>query len=426
MSDPQLAEVAVETDPGALEDPGFDVQRVRRDFPILQERMHGKPLVYLDNAATAQKPRSVIQAISRYYQEENANVHRGVYKLSELASEAYEGAREYVRSFINAASKREIVFTRGTTESINLVAATFGRKYIGHGDEVLISELEHHSNIVPWQILCEERGALLKVVPINDRGELEMEQFYSLLSPRTKIVAVAHISNSLGTINPVQEIIAAAHAQGTPVLLDGAQAVPHTRVDVRALDCDFYCFSGHKTYGPTGIGVLYAKQELLESMPPYQSGGDMINSVSFEKTTYNELPYRFEAGTPHIAGAVGLKAALAYIERIGYDTIEAHERELLAYATEVLQNIESLRIIGTAARKAAVISFDIDGIHPHDVGTILDRDGIAVRTGHHCTQPVMAHFDIPATSRASFAIYNTKEEIDALVAGIHKLIKMFH
>lgn len=403
----------------------FDVEKIRGDFPILHQKVHGHPLAYLDNAATSQKPRPVIEALNYYYRSINANIHRGVHYLSEAATDAYEGARETVRGFINARSSREIVFTRGTTEAINLAAFAYGRKYLREGDEILISHMEHHSNIVPWQLLCEQTGARLRVIPINDQGEIIFEGFERLLTDRTRLVSIVHVSNSLGTINPVEEIIRTAHARNIPVLLDGAQAVPHKGVDVQALDCDFYAFSGHKMFGPTGIGVLYAKEALLEAMPPYQGGGDMIKSVSFEKTTFNDLPHKFEAGTPHIAGAVGLGKAAEYIQSVGYDTIEAHEHALLQYATDALSEIKPLRIVGTAEKKAAVISFVLENIHPHDVGTILDRQGIAVRTGHHCTQPVMARFGIPATSRASLALYNTMADIDRLVAGIHQVIKVF-
>jgi len=383
-------------------------------------------LVFLDNAATTQKPQVVIDAVNQYYSMQNANIHRGVYYLSEMATEAYEQARRRVQNFIHARSSKEIVFVRGTTEGINLVASSYGRSVVSPGDEIIVTTMEHHSNIVPWQILCEEKGARLRVIPINDDGELRLEEFLKLLNARTRLVAVVHISNSLGTINPIRQIIRFAHDRDVPVLVDGAQAVPHVEVNVRELDCDFYVFSGHKVFGPTGIGVLYARQEILESMKPYQAGGDMIESVTFEKTTYSDLPHRFEAGTPNIAGAIGLGKALDYVAAIGHRAINAHEKDLLAYATEALASIDSLRIIGTAREKAAGISFVIDGIHPHDVGTILDREGIAIRTGHHCTQPVMARFQVPATSRASFAFYNIKEEIDTLVRGIHRVIGLFN
>ena len=404
----------------------FDVERIRRDFPILHHPIRGgKKLVYLDNAATTQKPQQVIDRIVRFYSQENSNVHRGVHYLSEVATEAYESARTTVKLFLNARDEKEIVFTRGTTEGINLVASSWGRARVAAGDEVLISAIEHHSNIVPWQLLCDEKGARLRVTPVNDAGELMLDEFAKLLTPRTRIVAFGHASNALGTINPIKRMIAMAHANGSVVLIDGAQGVPHLEVDVQDLDCDFYAFSGHKVYGPTGIGVLYGKQALLDSMPPYQGGGDMILSVSFEKTTYNALPYKFEAGTPNIAGVVGLAAALDYIGAIGLPNIAVHEQDLLRYATERLDGIPGLRIIGTAAEKASVISFTLEGVHPHDIGTILDQEGIAVRTGHHCAQPVMMRFNVPATGRASFGLYNTRGEADALVAGLHKVIEVF-
>jgi cysteine desulfurase/selenocysteine lyase len=404
---------------------GYDVYRVREDFPILRLPMRGKPLVYLDNAATSQKPQTVIDTLTRYYTEENANVHRGVYLLSERATRAYENARLTVQRFINAASPREIIFTRGTTESINLVASSYGRKHLKPGDEVVISWMEHHSNIVPWQMLCEETGAILRVIPINDAGELLLEEYEKLLNPRTRLVSIVQVSNALGTINPVREIIALAHRWNVPVLVDGAQAVPHLKVDVQALDCDFYAFSGHKMYGPTGIGVLYGKAELLEAMPPYQGGGDMISSVTFEKTLYNTLPYKFEAGTPYVAGPIGLAAAIDYLEALGLDNVAAHEHDLLGYATEAVAAIPGVQLIGTAREKASVLSFVLEGVHPHDLGTILDQEGIAMRTGHHCAQPVMQRFGVPATTRASFGLYNTREEVDALVAGIHQVIEVF-
>ncbi|MGA7461998.1 MAG: cysteine desulfurase [Candidatus Korobacteraceae bacterium] len=403
----------------------YSVEQVRRDFPILHQQVYGHPLVYLDNAATSQKPRAVIDVISHYYESGNANIHRGVHFLSEHATEEHEAARRTVQRFLNAADKREIIFVRSATEGINLVAQTYGRKHVAAGDEVLVSAMEHHSNIVPWQMLCEEKNAKLRVIPINDRGELQMDELPKLLTPRTKILAITHVSNALGTIVPLRKIIQIAHQHNVPVVVDGAQAVPHIRVDVQDLDADFYVFSGHKVYAPTGIGVLYGKMALLEAMPPYQGGGDMIRSVTFEKTLYNDLPYKFEAGTPNIGGAIGLGAAIDYIDRLGIDNIAAHEHELLTYATESLLAIEGVHIIGTAAEKAAVISFVIDGIHPHDIGTILDREGVAVRTGHHCAQPVMQRFRIPATARASFALYNTREEIDALVKGIYKVKEVF-
>lgn len=403
----------------------LDVERIRADFPILQQHVHGKPLVYLDNAATSQKPRAVIDAVSRYYLEDNANIHRGVHTLSERATRAYERARGRAQRFLNAADLREIIFTRGTTEGINLVAASYARPRLQAGDEILITWMEHHSNIVPWQLVCEQTGAVLRVVPINEHGELEMAEYARLLGPRTRLVAMAHVSNALGTINPVREIIAMAHERGVPVLLDGAQAVPHLPVDVRELDVDFYAFSGHKVYGPTGIGILYGKAELLEAMPPYQGGGDMIKSVSFEQTLYNELPHKFEAGTPDIAGAVGLGAALEYVDQIGRASIAAYEAELLEYATAAVAAIPEVRVIGTARHKASVLSLDVAGAHPHDVGTILDRDGIAIRTGNHCAQPAMERFGVPATARASFAMYNTRAEVDALVASLQKAIEVF-
>jgi cysteine desulfurase/selenocysteine lyase len=404
----------------------LDVERVRRDFPALLQTVDGKPLVYLDNAATTQKPNSVIEAVERFYRKANANVHRGVHRLSVRATEAYEAARGKAARFIGANYPEEIIFVRGATEAINLVAQTFGRAHLGVGDEVLISHMEHHANIVPWQILCEQTGARLRVAPINDRGELVLEEFERLLGPRTKLVSIGHISNALGTINPVERTIALAHARGIPVLVDGAQAVPHMKVDVQAIDADFYTFSGHKTFGPTGIGVLYGKYELLGQMPPYQGGGDMITSVTFEKTTYNTAPHRFEAGTPHIAGAIGLGVALDYLEAAGLERVIAYESELLAYATEALSSIPEIRLIGTARQKAGVLSFTIDGVHPHDAGTILDQQGIAVRAGHHCAQPVMQRFGIPATIRASLAFYNTREELDALLRGIRKVIEVFN
>jgi cysteine desulfurase/selenocysteine lyase len=399
----------------------FDVERVRRDFPVLHQKVHGKPLVYLDNAATTQKPLAVIEAIENYYRHDNSNIHRGVHALSERATEAYEKVRAAAQKFLNAAETKEIIFVRGTTEGINLVAQTYGRKNVGSGDEVLITAMEHHSNIVPWQLLCEEKGAKLRVAPINDRGELLLEEFEKLLGPKTKIVAVGHLSNALGTINPVREITRMAHARNVPVLVDGAQAAPRMKVDVQELDCDFYAVSGHKMYGPTGIGVLYGKAALLEAMPPYQGGGDMIASVTFDKTVYNRLPYKFEAGTPNIADTIGLGAAIEYLNDLGLAEIEKHEADLLAYATSKVEVIPGVRVIGTASEKAGVLSFVMEDIHPHDIGTILDSEGIAVRTGHHCAQPVMQRFNIPATARASFGLYNTRQEVDALVAGLEKV-----
>ena len=404
---------------------GLDVAKVRTDFPILQRKVHGRALVYLDNAATSQKPRVVIDAIRRYYERDNANIHRGVHFLSEHATEEYEGARKNVQLFLNAVDASAIIFVRSATEAINLVAQTYGRTNVHAGDEVLITAMEHHSNIVPWQILCEEKGARLRVVPISDDGELLLKDFENLLGPRTKLVAVTHVSNALGTINPVQRMIAMAHRGNIPVLVDGAQAVPHLKVDVQALDCDFYVFSGHKVYGPTGIGVLYGKSALLDAMPPYQGGGDMISSVTFEKTIYNKLPYKFEAGTPHVAGAIGLAAAIDYVNGLGMDSIAAYEQELLASATHAISAIPGIRLIGTAREKAGVLSFLLGSIHPHDIGTILDQEGVAIRTGHHCAQPVMQRFGVPATARASFALYNTREEVDVLVEGIRKVREVF-
>jgi cysteine desulfurase / selenocysteine lyase len=398
---------------------------VRRDFPILRRTVRGKPLVYLDNAATTQKPQAMIDRIVRYYTEENSNVHRGVHYLSEVATAAYEGARTTVKRFINARSEKEIVFTRGTTEAINLVTSSWGGRNVGAGDCVLITAIEHHSNIVPWQLLCEATGAKLLVAPVSDEGELIQEEYLALLERHPKIVAFSHASNALGTINPVKAMTQAAHDAGALVLIDGAQGVPHSVVDVQDIGCDFYAFSGHKVYGPTGIGALYGKEALLEAMPPYQGGGDMILSVSFEKTTYNALPYKFEAGTPNIEGVVGLAAALDYVGAVGIENITAHEQELLHYATARLREIDGLRLIGTAREKASVISFTLEGVHPHDIGTILDQEGIAIRTGHHCAQPLMMRFNVPATGRASFGMYNTKEEADALVAGLRKVIEVF-
>lgn len=399
----------------------LDVQAIRAEFPILERTVRGKPLVYLDNAATSQKPRFVLDAITRYYEDENANIHRGVHYLSELATADYENSRVRAQRFLNAGKSNEIIFVRGATEGINLVAQTYGRTHVGAGDEVLITAMEHHSNIVPWQMLCAEKGAKLRVTPINDRGELLLDEFERLLGPRTKIAAFTHVSNALGSINPVRRMTEMAHRRHIPVLIDGAQAVPHMAVDVQAIDCDFYAFSGHKVYGPTGIGVLYGKAALLDAMPPYQGGGDMISSVTFEKTTYNKLPYKFEAGTPDIAGVIGLGAALDYVTDVGMDAIAVYENELLEYGTEKLSTIPGLRLIGTAAEKAGVLSFVLKDIHPHDVGTILDQEGIAIRTGHHCSQPVMDRFGIPATARASLAIYNTREDIDALAKGIERV-----
>jgi cysteine desulfurase/selenocysteine lyase len=403
----------------------FDVAAIRKDFPILGERIHGKPLVYLDNAATTQKPRAVIDRLTEYYTTENANVHRGVHLLSERATTAYDGARTTVQRFLNAAESREIVFVRGTTEAINLVAQTFGRVHVGPGDEVVISAMEHHSNIVPWQILCDEKQARLRVIPITDEGALRLDEYEKLLTDRTRIVSVVHVSNALGTINPVAEIVRLAHARGIPVLVDGAQAVAHATVDVRALDCDFYVFSGHKMLGPTGIGVLYGKAALLEAMPPYQSGGDMISSVTFERTLYNKLPYKFEAGTPNIADAVGLATAVEYLTAVGLDRIAAHEHDLLLHGTETLSRVPGLRMTGTATPKAGILAFVLEDVHPHDIGTILDRAGIAIRTGHHCCQPLMDRLGVPATARASLGLYNTHEEIDALASVLRTVRQVF-
>jgi cysteine desulfurase / selenocysteine lyase len=403
----------------------FDVEAVRREFPILRETVHGKPLVYLDTAASAQKPQAVIDAEREVYEHLYANIHRGVHRLSMLATDAYEKARAKVQRFLGAAESREIVLLRGTTEAINLVAQAYGRKHVGAGDEVLITGLEHHSNIVPWQLLREEKGATLRVAPIDDTGEVDMATFERLLSPRTRIVSVAHVSNALGTINPVRRMTELGHAAGAVVVVDGAQAAPHLAVDVRAIGCDFYAFSGHKVYGPSGVGALYGTAALLEAMPPWQGGGDMIASVTFEKSTWNELPYKFEAGTPNIAGGIALGAAIDWLERVGLDAIAAHEDDLLRYGTSLLEAIPGLRIVGTAREKAGVLSFVLDGVHPHDVGTILDYEGIAVRTGHHCAQPVMDRYGIPATTRASLACFNTRGELDALARGLRKVQEMF-
>lgn len=403
----------------------LDVNAIRADFPILQRRVHGRPLVYLDNAATTQKPRAVIDRLVRYYEEENANIHRGVHTLSVEATDAYDAARDRVRRFLNAADAREIVFVRGATEAINLVARSFGGSQIGPGDEIVLSEMEHHSNIVPWQMICEEKGAALRVVPITDSGEFRLDAYEQLLNARTRIVAVTHVSNALGSVTPVGEIVRLARDRGIPVLIDGAQAVAHMRVDVQALGCDFYVFSGHKVFGPTGIGVLYGRLPLLEAMRPYQGGGDMIRSVTFDRTLYNEVPYRFEAGTQHIAGVVGLATAIDYLADLGLDRVAAHEHELLAYGTEALTTIPGLRLTGTAAQKAGILSFVMDDVHPHDIGTILDREGVAIRAGHHCCQPLMARLGVPATARASFALYNTHVEIDALVGALRKVREVF-
>ena len=403
----------------------FDVARVRKEFPILAREVHGQPLVYLDNAATTQKPRAVIDALVRYYTEHNANIHRGVHYLSEAATQAHENARRTVQRFVNAREAREIVFTRNATEGINLVAQSVGQAHVGEGDEIVITGMEHHSNIVPWQMLCERTGARLKVVPITVEGELVSEEVERLIGPRTKLVAVVHLSNSLGTVNPVERIIELAHQHDAAVLVDGAQSAYHLPIDVQALDCDFYVATGHKLYGPTGIGLLYGKAERLDEMPPYQGGGDMISSVTFEKTTYNELPYKFEAGTPHIAGAIGLAAAIDYLTGVGLDQVAAHERDLLAYGTSALGQVPGLRLVGTAANKASILSFVMDGVHPHDIGTIVDQMGVAIRTGHHCTQPVMDRMGIPATARASLAMYSTRGDIDALVAAVGRAREVF-
>jgi len=405
--------------------PPLDVAKLRADFPALQLSVRGKPLVYLDNAATSQKPRAVLDALQRYYEEGNANVHRGVHYLSEHATAAYEGAREKARRFLNAREAREVIFVRGTTEGVNLVASSFGRGNLKPGDEVLVSTMEHHSNIVPWQLACEERGAKVTVIPMNRRGELLLDEYERLLGPRTRLVAVAHVSNSLGTINPIAEMVRLAHAKGIPVLVDGAQAAPHLPIDVQALGCDFYTVSGHKMFGPTGIGVLYGRAERLEALPPYQGGGDMIRSVTFAKTTFAPIPAKFEAGTPHIAGAIGLGAAIDYLAGLDRDALATHEQDLLGYATDQLAALPGVRLIGTAAHKASVVSFVVEGVHAHDVGTIVDREGVAIRTGHHCTQPVMEFFGIPATARASFAFYNTRADVDALVAAVGTVQQVF-
>ncbi len=402
----------------------LNIEKIREEFPILHQQIQGKPLIYFDNAATSQKPLAVIQALSHYYTDNNANIHRGIHTLAERATADYEATREAARTFINAESVEQVIFTRGTTEGINLVAATYGRAFINKGDEIIISTMEHHSNIVPWQMLCAERGAVLKVIPINDQGELLMDEYEKMLSERTKLVSIVHISNSLGTINPVHEIVRLAHGVGAVVLVDGAQAAPHGHIDVQAIDADFYVFSGHKVYGPTGIGILYGKRHLLEAMPPYLGGGEMIKEVTFAHTTYNDLPYKFEAGTPNIADTVALKAAFDFVNQLGQVEIVAHEQALLAHATAALSEIPGLKIIGTASQKASVVSFIVDGLHPMDIGMLLDANGMAVRTGSHCTMPLMQRFGIPGTTRASFAVYNTKDEIDALVAQLRLIVKM--
>jgi len=413
------------TAPKVANTPALDVERVRRDFPILDRTVNGRPLVYLDSGASSQRPIAVLRAVEEYETHSHANIHRGVHALSQAATEAFEGARERVRRFINARSTKEVIFVRGTTEAINLVAQSYARPRLKAGDEIIVSALEHHANIVPWQMVCEQTGATLKVAPINTRGEFLFEEYLKLLSPRTRIVAVAHVSNALGTILPVKKIVDAAHAQGAVVLVDGAQAVPHSHVDVRALGCDFYAFSGHKIYGPTGIGVLYGREELLQSMPPWQGGGDMILTVSFEKTTYNDLPAKFEAGTPNISGAIGLAAAMDYIESLGLDAIAAHEHHLVELASAELQKIPGVQLVGTAPNKASIVSFVMDGVHPHDLGTILDHEGVAVRTGHHCAMPLMTFLGLPATVRASFAVYNTEDDVKSLVVALGKAREVF-
>jgi cysteine desulfurase/selenocysteine lyase len=403
----------------------FDVRRIRKDFPILSRNVHGKPLVYLDNGATSQKPQVVIDRLNRYYTAENSNIHRGVHYLSERATAAYEEAREKLRRFINAPRTQEIIFLRGTTEAVNLVAQSYGRTFLKEGDEIIISAMEHHSNIVPWQMLCQQIGARLRVIPINHDGELVLDEYSRLLNDRTRFVAITHVSNALGTVVPIKKVVAMAHERSVPVFVDGAQAVPHLKVDVQDIGCDFYAFSGHKVFGPTGVGILYGRSELLERMPPYQGGGDMISLVTFEKTHYNVLPYKFEAGTPHVAGGIGMGAAVDYLEALNWDQVVEHEHDLLRYATEALLNIDGLRIVGTASEKAGVISFVFENVHAHDVGTILDQEGVAVRAGHHCAMPVMQRFGIPATARASFAFYNTREEVDTLVNGLHRVLTVF-
>lgn len=403
----------------------FDAARIRKNFPALHQKIYGKPLVYLDNAATTQKPTAVIRSLEQYYTSENANIHRGIYYLSQQATNAYEGARAKVRQFINARSNEEIIFVRGATEGINLVAQSYGRTYLRKGDEIVISAMEHHSNIVPWQMLCDETGARLRVAPINDAGEILMEEYEKLLSEKTKFVSITGVSNVIGTVNPVREMVQSAHRRGIPVLVDGAQAVPHLKVDVQDLDCDFLVFSGHKMFGPTGVGVLYGKSELLEKMPPYQGGGDMISSVTFEKTVYNKVPYKFEAGTPHIAGVIGLGRAIDFLNEIGMEEIAAYEEDLLRYATEALGRVPGLRLIGTARKKSAIVSFVLEDVHPHDIGTILDRQGVAIRAGHHCAMPLMQRFGVPATARASFAFYNTRDDVDALCRALGKVREVF-
>jgi cysteine desulfurase/selenocysteine lyase len=403
----------------------FDVARIREDFPILKQKIHGKPLVYFDNGATTHKPQSVIDALTHYYSAENSNIHRGVHQLSERATEAYEAARDKIRGFLNARSNQEIIFVRGTTEAINLVAQSYGRTFLKAGDEIIVSAMEHHSNIVPWQMLCEQVGARLKVIPINHDGEIVMDEYRRLFSDKTRFVSVTHVSNALGTVVAVKDIVSLAHECGVPVLLDGAQAVPHLKVDVQQLECDFYAFSGHKLFGPTGVGVLYGRAELLDKMPPYQGGGDMISLVTFEKTHYNVLPYKFEAGTPHIAGGIGLGAAVDYVTALDWNQVTTHEQRLLSYATDAVSSIDGVRIIGTAKEKAGVLSFVLEHVHAHDVGTILDQEGVAVRAGHHCAMPVMQRFGVPATTRASFAFYNTIDEIEVMARALHRVVKVF-
>jgi cysteine desulfurase / selenocysteine lyase len=403
----------------------FNIEQLRREFPVLNQMVNGKPLVYLDNAATMQKPKAVVERLVDYYYKENSNIHRGAHYLSQQATEAYENARETVKLYLNAAFTHEIIFTRGTTESINLVASSFSKKFVKPGDEIIVSAMEHHSNIVPWQMACEQQGATLKVIPMNEKGELRMDEFEKLLGEKTRLVAVAHVSNSLGTINPIEQIIAKAHQKDIPVLIDGAQAVPHMKVDVQKLDCDFYCFSGHKIYGPMGVGVLYGKEEWLQQMPPYQGGGEMIKEVRFTGTTYNELPFKFEAGTPNVGDVLGLEAALRFVSYLRHDEISAYENQLMQYAIDQLQTLENIRFIGTAEKKTSVISFLFDDIHPYDTGVILDKLGIAVRTGHHCAQPVMDFFEIPGTVRVSLAVYNSRQEIDTLMDGLKKVRTLF-
>ena len=403
----------------------FDAAKVRKNFPALNQKIYGKPLVYLDNAATTQKPKAVIDSLEQYYSSENANIHRGIYYLSQQATNAYEGVRARVRQFLNARSSDEIIFVRGATEGINLVAQSYGRTYVKKGDEIVVSVMEHHSNIVPWQMLCDEAGARLRVIPINDEGEILMGEYEKLLNERTRLVSITHVSNVIGSINPVKEMVEKAHGRGIPVLVDGAQAVPHLKVDVQDLDCDFLVFSGHKMFGPTGIGVLYGKSELLEKMPPYQGGGDMISSVTFEKTVYNKIPYKFEAGTPHIAGVIGLGRAIDFLNETGIEEIAAYEEELLRVATKALEAVPGLRLIGTARKKSAIVSFVLKEVHPHDIGTILDRQGVAIRAGHHCAMPLMQRFGVPATARASFAFYNTREDVDALCRALGKVYEVF-